>query len=164
MAATVKRTAQSALTLWGRTSSSNTQKVLWTLAELDLTYSLVHASARLGPNSELLGSTEVFGIVDTPECVHHRCGFDRLPLVATRCLWIAQISNCSTLPGQVHTNESTPANSHAKRGALQRYHQRNMGKQHNRTIPGVQVWSTNALSNTGDHGPGLDVDGLVSPR
>ena len=57
-----------ALTVWGRTSSSNTQKVLWTLGELDLPHSFVLASARLGPSSELLGSGEVFGVVNTPEC------------------------------------------------------------------------------------------------
>lgn len=60
--------ARQALTVWGRTSSSNTQKVLWTLAELGLPYTLVPASARLGPNSQLLGSGEVFGVVDTREC------------------------------------------------------------------------------------------------
>lgn len=57
----------SRLTVWGRTSSSNTQKVLWTLAELQLQYAFIPASARLGPSSELLGERQVFGVVGTPE-------------------------------------------------------------------------------------------------
>jgi hypothetical protein len=40
---------------------------MWMLAELGLPYTLVPASARLGPTSELLGSTEVFGVVGTAE-------------------------------------------------------------------------------------------------
>ena len=55
------------LTLWGRTSSSNTQKVLWVLKELNLDYKLIAASARLGPTSEFLDSGHVFGIVGTDE-------------------------------------------------------------------------------------------------
>ena len=69
------------LTLWGRTSSSNTQKVLWTLHEAGcrllqpgqrpannhLAVSFISASARLGPSSELLGEREVFGVVGTAE-------------------------------------------------------------------------------------------------
>ena len=61
------KAAAPTLTVWGRTSSSNTQKVMWMLAELGLPYTLVPASARLGPTSELLGSTEVFGVVGTAE-------------------------------------------------------------------------------------------------
>ena len=69
-----------ALTLWGRTSSSNTQKVLWTLHEVGcrllhpgqrpvnhLGVTFIPASARLGPSSELLGEREVFGVVGTAE-------------------------------------------------------------------------------------------------
>jgi glutathione S-transferase len=41
------------LTVWGRTNSINVQKVLWTLAELDLDYKRVDAGM-------------AFGIVDTP--------------------------------------------------------------------------------------------------
>lgn len=48
-------------TLFGRTSSSNTQKVLWVLHELGLEYEFVPASARLGPESELLGQGQVYG-------------------------------------------------------------------------------------------------------
>lgn len=40
--------------LFGRTSSSNTQKVLWALQELGLEYDLVPTSRRLGPNSQHL--------------------------------------------------------------------------------------------------------------
>src|SRR6266496_3889646 len=39
--------------LWGRTNSLNVQKVLWTLAELDLAYERVDAGLK-------------FGVVDTP--------------------------------------------------------------------------------------------------
>lgn len=42
------------LTVWGRTNSINVQKVLWTLAELDLAYERVDAGM-------------AFGVVDTPE-------------------------------------------------------------------------------------------------
>ena len=53
------------LTVWGRTSSSNTQKVLWVLQELGKDFNLVAASARLGPTSEFLESGPAFGVVDT---------------------------------------------------------------------------------------------------
>lgn len=46
--------ALKALQLWGRPSSSNTQKVSWLLAELDLPHRLVLASGRLGHGSEYL--------------------------------------------------------------------------------------------------------------
>lgn len=42
------------LTVWGRTNSINVQKVLWTLAELDLAYERVEAGM-------------AFGVVDTPD-------------------------------------------------------------------------------------------------
>jgi len=42
------------LTVWGRTNSINVQKVLWTLAELDLDYERVEAGM-------------AFGVVDTPD-------------------------------------------------------------------------------------------------
>lgn len=42
------------LTLWGRINSINVQKVLWTLAELDLPYRRIDAGM-------------AFGVVDTPE-------------------------------------------------------------------------------------------------
>mmetsp|Transcript_9828 Transcript_9828/g.16333 ORF Transcript_9828/g.16333 Transcript_9828/m.16333 type:complete len:264 (-) Transcript_9828:233-1024(-) len=55
------------LTIWGRSSSSNTQKVLWVLRELGLGFKLIPASARLGSTSEFLGSGPAFGVVDTDE-------------------------------------------------------------------------------------------------
>jgi glutathione S-transferase len=42
------------LTLWGRPNSINVQKVLWTLAEVDTPFELVHAGRE-------------FGVVDTPQ-------------------------------------------------------------------------------------------------
>ena len=68
-ASALRSDASSPLTVWGRTSSSNTQKCLWCLAELKLPHTLVLASARLGPTSELLGEGEPYGIVGTPEYV-----------------------------------------------------------------------------------------------
>jgi glutathione S-transferase len=63
--------AAETLTLWGRSSSSNTQKVLWVLHELGLPFHLVPASARLGGESEYLvgqhTAAPAFGVVDTPE-------------------------------------------------------------------------------------------------
>ena len=58
------------LTLWGRPSSSNTQKVLWMLTELKVPFEFRAASGRIGPNSELLCShddpgAKPFGVVDT---------------------------------------------------------------------------------------------------
>merc|ERR1719379_1870239 len=59
---------KNAITLWGRPSSSNTQKVLWMLAEVGITeYKLILASAKLGPASPFLDSDEKYGVVDTPE-------------------------------------------------------------------------------------------------
>ena len=55
------------LTVWGRSSSSNTQKVLWVLKELNLDFKLIAASARLGPTSQFLESGPVYGLVDTDE-------------------------------------------------------------------------------------------------
>jgi len=58
------------IVLFGRPSSSNTQKVLWVLEEADVPYNLTLASARLGPDSQLLTSHsggQAYGIVDTPE-------------------------------------------------------------------------------------------------
>ena len=66
-ASALRSDASGPLTVWGRTSSSNTQKCLWCLAELKLPHTLVLASARLGPTSELLGEGEPYGIVGTPE-------------------------------------------------------------------------------------------------
>ena len=66
-ASALRSDASSLMTVWGRTSSSNTQKCLWCLAELKLPHTLVLASARLGPTSELLGEGEPYGIVGTAE-------------------------------------------------------------------------------------------------
>mmetsp|Transcript_5789 Transcript_5789/g.11689 ORF Transcript_5789/g.11689 Transcript_5789/m.11689 type:complete len:274 (-) Transcript_5789:112-933(-) len=56
--------------LWGRGSSSNTQKVLWVLEEAGVPYSLIKASARLGEGSQMLTARtggQPYGVVDTPE-------------------------------------------------------------------------------------------------
>lgn len=55
--------------LWGRPSSSNTQKVLWTLHEASLPFELTPASARMGASSQMRAGSreEAFGVVDTPE-------------------------------------------------------------------------------------------------
>lgn len=58
------------LHVFGRTSSSNTQKVLWFLHEVGLPFELTFASARLGPSSQYLCShtgERPFGIVGTAE-------------------------------------------------------------------------------------------------
>lgn len=58
------------LRLFGRPTSSNTQKVLWTLSELGREYELILASARLGPDSDLLCDKtggQPYGVVDTEE-------------------------------------------------------------------------------------------------
>ena len=40
------------LTIWGRANSVNVQKVLWCLAELDLTYERIDAGMQFGKNNE----------------------------------------------------------------------------------------------------------------
>eukprot|EP00933_Yihiella_yeosuensis_P022321 TRINITY_DN1756_c0_g1_i1.p1 TRINITY_DN1756_c0_g1~~TRINITY_DN1756_c0_g1_i1.p1 ORF type:complete len:264 (-),score=45.02 TRINITY_DN1756_c0_g1_i1:73-864(-) len=66
---------------WGRTSSSNTQKVLWMLKEIQAPYELIPASARLGANSqhlcEITGG-KPFGVVDTPEYAQ-MCPTQKIP-------------------------------------------------------------------------------------
>lgn len=58
-------------TLYGRPNSSNTQKAVWSLGLVGrLPYNFVLASARLGPDSELLTDNsggKPYGVVDTPE-------------------------------------------------------------------------------------------------
>ncbi|CAK9036857.1 unnamed protein product [Durusdinium trenchii] len=66
--------AKAMLRLFGRPTSSNTQKVLWTLAELSsrTSFELVLASARLGPDSDLLcegTGAKPYGVVDSDEYV-----------------------------------------------------------------------------------------------
>jgi|TARA_B110000208_G_scaffold166513_1_gene205442 glutathione S-transferase len=55
--------------VFGRPSSSNTQKVLWALREAGVPFQLTLASARLGPGSSHLATDPAlaFGVVDTPE-------------------------------------------------------------------------------------------------
>eukprot|EP01065_Artemidia_motanka_P000892 TRINITY_DN10415_c0_g1_i1.p1 TRINITY_DN10415_c0_g1~~TRINITY_DN10415_c0_g1_i1.p1 ORF type:complete len:260 (+),score=54.53 TRINITY_DN10415_c0_g1_i1:78-857(+) len=56
--------------VWGRPSSSNTQKVLWMLGEVGVPHELRLASARIGPGSNLLvehSGAKPYGGTDTPE-------------------------------------------------------------------------------------------------
>ena len=56
------------IVVYGRTSSSNTQKVLWALHEAGLQYTMHLASAILGPGSEQFAAEgQAFGVVDTAE-------------------------------------------------------------------------------------------------
>ena len=55
------------LKLWGRPTSGRTQKVLWTLAEIDLPFELTQASAEMGPGGHVSKGNKPFGVVDTPE-------------------------------------------------------------------------------------------------
>lgn len=67
-------TAEQPIVVYGRPSSSNTQKVLWILEEAQVPYTLTLASARLGADSELLcekTNGEPFGVVDTAEYLKH---------------------------------------------------------------------------------------------
>jgi glutathione S-transferase len=62
------RIEQRPIVVYGRTSSSNTQKVLWALHEAELAYTLQLASAILGPESQQFAvDGQAFGVVDTPE-------------------------------------------------------------------------------------------------
>eukprot|EP00466_Bigelowiella_natans_P002678 jgi/Bigna1/70151/fgenesh1_pg.11_\ len=57
------------IAVYGRGSSSNTQKVLWMIRHLGLEYDLTLASARLGPGSDFLVAEtkgEPYGVVNTP--------------------------------------------------------------------------------------------------
>eukprot|EP00931_Biecheleriopsis_adriatica_P116002 TRINITY_DN91718_c0_g1_i1.p1 TRINITY_DN91718_c0_g1~~TRINITY_DN91718_c0_g1_i1.p1 ORF type:complete len:276 (+),score=32.64 TRINITY_DN91718_c0_g1_i1:41-829(+) len=61
-----------ALRVFGRPSSSNTQKVLWMLHELNCPFKLTLASARLGPASQHLCDQtggQPFGVVNTDDYV-----------------------------------------------------------------------------------------------
>ena len=55
------------LKLWGRPTSGRTQKVLWTLAEIDLPFDLVLASGVMGPGGHVSKGNKPFGLVDSPE-------------------------------------------------------------------------------------------------
>ena len=55
------------LTIWGRPTSARTQKVLWTLAESDIEFKLILASATMGPKGSVDKGNAPYGIVDTPE-------------------------------------------------------------------------------------------------
>ena len=46
-----------AIRLWGRPTSTNTQRVLWTLAELGLDYELTLASGTTGPDGYVCRAT-----------------------------------------------------------------------------------------------------------
>jgi glutathione S-transferase len=53
------------LKLWGRPTSTNTQRVLWTLVEVELPYELILASATTGAQGYVWQGQAPFGIVDT---------------------------------------------------------------------------------------------------
>lgn len=53
------------LKVWGRPTSTNTQRVLWTLAEAGVPYELILASATTGVNGYVWQGQAPFGIVDT---------------------------------------------------------------------------------------------------
>lgn len=58
------------LRLFGRPSSSNTQKAMWALHEAQKAFELTLASARLGAGSQLLSEEtgmQPYGVVDTPD-------------------------------------------------------------------------------------------------
>jgi glutathione S-transferase len=52
--------------LWGRPSSARTQKVLLALAELELEFEFILASATMGPTGHVAKGNQAYGIVDTP--------------------------------------------------------------------------------------------------
>jgi len=52
--------------LWGRPTSTNTQRVLWTLAEADQPYELTLASGTTGESGYVWQGHAPYGLVDTP--------------------------------------------------------------------------------------------------
>jgi glutathione S-transferase len=54
------------LKLWGRPTSTRTQKVLWALAEIGLNFEFILASASMGPAGSVKKGHRPYGIVDTP--------------------------------------------------------------------------------------------------
>eukprot|EP00405_Crypthecodinium_cohnii_P031123 CAMPEP_0206508834 /NCGR_PEP_ID=MMETSP0324_2-20121206/58573_1 /ASSEMBLY_ACC=CAM_ASM_000836 /TAXON_ID=2866 /ORGANISM="Crypthecodinium cohnii, Strain Seligo" /LENGTH=234 /DNA_ID=CAMNT_0053999783 /DNA_START=25 /DNA_END=725 /DNA_ORIENTATION=+ len=82
---------QSAVRVFGRPSSSNTQKVLWGLAEAGVKFEVTLASARLGEGSQLLVShtgAKPYGVVDTDE-YKAKCPTRQVPLLQhnDRTVW-----------------------------------------------------------------------------
>jgi glutathione S-transferase len=55
------------LKLWGRPTSGRTQKVLWTLAEIELPFELILASGVMGPNGHVSKGNTPFGLVETEQ-------------------------------------------------------------------------------------------------
>ncbi len=53
------------LKLWGRPTSTNTQRVLWTLAEAQVPYDFLPASATMGSGGHISLGNIPYGIVDT---------------------------------------------------------------------------------------------------
>ena len=53
------------LKLWGRPTSTNTQRVLWTLVEVEVPFELILASATTGAQGYVWQGQAPFGIVDT---------------------------------------------------------------------------------------------------
>jgi glutathione S-transferase len=56
-----------AIRLWGRPSSARTQKILLALAEIDLEFELILASATMGAEGHTSKGNTPYGVVDTPE-------------------------------------------------------------------------------------------------
>ncbi len=54
------------LKLWGRPTSTRTQKVLWALAEIDLDFEFILASGSMGPAGSVQKGHRPYGIVDPP--------------------------------------------------------------------------------------------------
>ena len=55
----------SSVKVWGRPTSTNTQRVLWTLVEAEVPYELILASATTGANGYVWQGKTPYGIVDT---------------------------------------------------------------------------------------------------
>lgn len=55
-----------ALRLWGRPTSTKTERVLWALAELAIPFELTLASATMGPDGPARPGHPPYGTVDTP--------------------------------------------------------------------------------------------------
>ena len=53
------------LKIWGRPTSTNTQRVLWTVAEAELQYELILASATTGATGYVFRGAQPFGVVGT---------------------------------------------------------------------------------------------------
>jgi glutathione S-transferase len=76
--------------VFGRPSSSNTQKVLWALREAGVPFQLTLASARLGPGSSHLVTEPAlaFGVVDSPNYLSMN-PHGTIPTLVDReaCIW-----------------------------------------------------------------------------